>query len=210
MAKADHSIDPRILQSAKAEFLAHGFERASLKTICENAEVTTGALYKRYSGKEALFAAVVEPTLTDLNAVLRQKGDVNPAELSDEELIKAWDMDEGYMMWWFQLLFDRREGFELLLTCAEGSSYTNFQHDWVEQMTGMTYGYYAEAHRRGLLTAELTRPELHVLLSAFWTTIYEPFIHHFRWEQIEAHNAVVCRLFDWYTALGLRGGDTIV
>ena len=203
MAKADHTIDPRILQSAKGEFLAHGFEKASLKTICENAEVTTGALYKRYSGKEALFAAVVEPTLADMQEVLRQKSKVEPAELSDEALIRAWDMDEDYMMWWFKFLFERRDGFELLLACSDGTTYANFQHDWVEQMAVMTYAYYAEGHRRGLMTENLTHPELHVLLSAFWTTIYEPFIHHYSWAQIETHNVIVCRLFNWYKALGI-------
>ena len=58
MAVADRSIDPRILDSARTEFLASGFEKASLKTICEGAGVTTGALYKRYKGKEDLFSAV--------------------------------------------------------------------------------------------------------------------------------------------------------
>ena len=62
MAVADHSIDPRILESARTEFLASGFEKASLKTICEGAGVTTGALYKRYKGKEELFCAVVACT----------------------------------------------------------------------------------------------------------------------------------------------------
>ena len=63
MAVADRSIDPRILDSARTEFLASGFEKASLKTICEGAGVTTGALYKRYKGKEDLFCAVVEQTV---------------------------------------------------------------------------------------------------------------------------------------------------
>ena len=34
MAVADHSIDPRILESARTEFLASGFENAARKTIC--------------------------------------------------------------------------------------------------------------------------------------------------------------------------------
>ena len=48
MAVADRSIDPRILESARTEFLARGLEKASLKTICEGAGVATGALLKRY------------------------------------------------------------------------------------------------------------------------------------------------------------------
>ena len=44
MARADRSIDPRILESARREFLANGFERASLKNICAQAGVTRGAI----------------------------------------------------------------------------------------------------------------------------------------------------------------------
>lgn len=202
MAKPDHSIDPRILDSAKREFLALGFEKASLQHICKQAEVTTGALYKRYRGKEDLFCAVVADTVADLKKILVEKTSVDLHALSDEALIKAWDMDEDYMMWWFQYLYDRHDGFVLLLKCAEGTSYANFQHDWVETMTEATYDYYQEARRRQLTHTNISVEEMHILLSAFWTTIYEPFIHDFTWQQIEAHCRLVCDLFNWYQVLG--------
>lgn len=202
MSKADPSIEPRILESAKREFLARGFEKASLKTICQNAEVTTGALYKRYAGKEDLFRAVVADTMEDLNAVARAKCALDPATLPDEALIKAWDMDEDAMMWWFQYLYDRHDGFLLLLSRAEGTSYANFQHDWVELMTNCTNTYYQEAFRRGLTRVEISCEELHILLTAFWSTIYEPFIHGYDWEKIREHCRLVCRMFDWYKVFG--------
>lgn len=204
MAKADRSIDPRILESAKKEFLEMGFEKASLKHICQQAEVTTGALYKRYKGKEDLFCAVVADVVADLNAVRDEKTSARFDDMSDEELVKAWDMDEAYMMWWFQYLYDRHDGFVLLLKCAEGTSYSNFQHDWVESMTQATYDYYMEAKRRGLTHTDISIEEMHILLSAFWTTIYEPFIHDFTWEQIEKHCRLVCDLFNWYQVLGFK------
>ena len=52
----------------------------------------------------------------------------------------------------------------------------------------------------------MTQEELHVVLSAFWTTIYEPFIHGFAWPEIQRHCTLVCRLFDWYAALGFPKG----
>ena len=52
MSVRDTSIDPRILDSAREEFLRKGFIKSDLKTICDNAGVTTGAVYKRYKGKE--------------------------------------------------------------------------------------------------------------------------------------------------------------
>ena len=179
MAKPDHSLDPLILASARREFLEKGFEKASLKRICENANVTTGALYKRYSGKEELFAAVVADTVA-----------------------KAWDMDEDYMMWWFRYLDERHDGFVLLVSCAENTRYANFQHDWVEKMTQATYGYYREARRRELTTVDMSEAEIHILLTAFWATIYEPFIHGYNLEQLESHCKLVCKLFDWYRVFG--------
>lgn len=202
MAVADHSIDPRILKSARAEFMKHGFEKSSLKAICDGAGVTTGALYKRYKGKEELFCAVVEQTVQDLYAEAERRGNLNPASMSDEQLIRAWEMEGSDMMWWFQYLYERREDFYLLLACSEGTRYSNFQHDWVALLTKATSAFLEEAKSRGLCRNDIQPEELHILLSAFWTTIYEPFIHHFTWEQMENHCRIVCRLFRWHDALG--------
>lgn len=202
MAKPDHSLDPLILASARQEFLEKGFEKSSLKDICAKANVTTGALYKRYSGKEELFAAVVKETVADLNAILEQKCVTDFTKITDESLIKAWDMDEAYMMWWFRFLEERHDGFTLLVSCAENTRYANFQHDWVEKMTESTYAYYQEAYRRGLTKVDVSEIEMHILLTAFWATIYEPFIHGYTPDQLEKHCRLVCHLFDWYRVLG--------
>ncbi|MGN0351017.1 MAG: TetR family transcriptional regulator [Roseburia sp.] len=204
MATRDHSLDKPILESAKKEFLAKGFEKASLKVICENAGVTTGAVYKRYKDKEALFAAVVEETVDDLDKIVDERCSVDVTMLSDDALIGAWDMNNGDMMWWFQYLFEHYEGFVLLISCAETTRYANFQHDWVEKMTQGTYTYYEEAFRRGLATSKISRTELHILLTAFWATIYEPFIHGYTFEQMEEHCQLVCQMFDWYSTFGFK------
>ena len=201
MSKPDHSLDPLILESAKKEFLEKGFERASLKDICAGAQVTTGALYKRYSGKEDLFSAVVSDTIADLDNVCQQKRITDFYAISDGELVRAWKMDEELMMWWFGFLHERHDGFVLLLKCAEGTAYSNFQHDWVEKMTEASYAYYEEAYRRKLTDVSVSIEEMHILLSAFWTTIYEPFIHGYSWDRLEEHCRLVCRMFDWYHVL---------
>ena len=202
MAVADRSIDPRILKSARGEFVKHGFEKSSLKAICDGAGVTTGALYKRYKGKEELFCAVVEQTVADLYAEAKRRGNLDPASMTDEQLIRAWEMEGSDMMWWFQYLYERREDFYLLLACSEGTRYSNFQHDWVALLTKATSAFLEEAKSRGLCRNDIEPEELHILLSAFWTTIYEPFIHHFTWEQMENHCRIVCHLFHWHDALG--------
>lgn len=201
MATPDRSIDPRILESAKKEFLAHGYEKASLKTICSDAGVTTGALYKRYKGKEDLFCAVVADTKAAIDAFVAEKSAVPAATLSDDALVKSWEMGEG-MLAWFHFLYQHHDGFILLLSGSGGTRYANFQHDFVEKMTEETYNYFLEAKNRNLTHANISIEEMHILLSAFWTTVYEPFIHSYTLEQIETHCELMCKLFNWYRVLG--------
>ena len=91
--------------------------------------------------------------------------------------------------------------FVLLLSRSDGTRYANFQHDWVAVLTNATSAFLAEAQRRGICRTDVGPEELHILLSAFWTTIYEPFIHGFDWEQTEQHCRIVCKLFNWHKAL---------
>ena len=61
-----------LLASAKQEFLEKGYQGASLRAICKNAGVTTGALYFFFQDKEDLFAAIVGPVLEKLKHMLQQ------------------------------------------------------------------------------------------------------------------------------------------
>ena len=60
MANENSETLNKIVAAGKAEFLEKGFKSASLRNIVKNAGVTTGAFYGYFSGKEALFAAIVE------------------------------------------------------------------------------------------------------------------------------------------------------
>ncbi|MDD3796784.1 MAG: TetR/AcrR family transcriptional regulator [Lachnospiraceae bacterium] len=207
MSKPDTSIDPRILDSAKKEFLENGFEKASLQTICKNAEVTTGALYKRYKGKEALFGSVVEPTIEGIYAMIRQRtlSREDLQKISDQELIDVWSMKKEVIMHYFKVFHQYRDGFILLLKHAAGTKYEDFAHELVEVMSVSTITYYREGHKRGLFQREISDEEFHVLLSAFWSAVYEPFIHGMSWEQLEYHAELLCSYFDWIRVLDIRG-----
>ena len=61
MSETEKTTQEQILAAAKAEFLAKGFQAASLRQIVKNAGVTTGAFYGYFSSKEAVYAALVEP-----------------------------------------------------------------------------------------------------------------------------------------------------
>ena len=204
MSTPDKSIDPRLLDSAQAEFMKHGFLKAELKTICENAGITTGAVYKRYKGKEDLFCAVVEDIVRELTDFVESRSDMDFTALSDDEIYASWVMSYESMLPFFRLLNDRRDTFSLLIDKAAGTRYEDFSHEYVTKMSYAYEQYFTEARKRGLAEAEVTREEFHVLLSSFWTCICEPFIHGMTWEQIEQHCRIVCRFFNWKDVILLK------
>ena len=66
MAVKDHSLDEKIIKAAWNEFMAYGFQKASLHKIANNAGITTGALYTRYKNKDALFCSLVEDAMASM------------------------------------------------------------------------------------------------------------------------------------------------
>lgn len=53
----------KLLESAMAEFSENGYMKASLRKICADAGVTTGALYFFFKNKNDLFKAIVDEPL---------------------------------------------------------------------------------------------------------------------------------------------------
>jgi AcrR family transcriptional regulator len=60
----------RIRTAALALFSRQGYERTSLREIADELGFTKAALYYHYRSKEDLLAAVLEPLLTELEALL--------------------------------------------------------------------------------------------------------------------------------------------
>ena len=209
MSTPDASIDPRILESAKNAFLEQGYQNTQLKDICRDAGVTTGALYKRYHGKEDLFRALVEDAVEEIRAIVDQHSAQDPALLTDEELLRSWDMytSTWSMQVWFDFLYARRDAFTLLLSCSDGTRYKDFLPQWVEAMTVGTFAYEEECVRRGMVDAPVSLGELQVLMSSFWAMIYQPFLLHFSKEELDAHCEIVCRMFHWKELLQLHLPD---
>ncbi|MCR5024601.1 MAG: TetR/AcrR family transcriptional regulator [Lachnospiraceae bacterium] len=204
MSVRDKSIDPKLLASARTEFMKHGFIKADLKTICDNAGVTTGAVYKRYKGKEELFHAVVEGTLETLDKFISSRTDIDLSQMTDEEISGTWKMDGKGMLNMFKMLWEIHDDFVLLLERSAGTAYENFRHDFAFRMTDSYMKYYEEARKRKLAAAVISKDEMHVLCSSFWTAVYEPFVHGMSWKDIEKHCSTLCRFFNWSGAISMK------
>ncbi|MBP5772576.1 MAG: TetR/AcrR family transcriptional regulator [Eubacterium sp.] len=204
MSAPDRSIDPRLLKAAKEVFLEKGFEMAQLSEICKKAGVTTGALYKRYSGKEELFSEIVSDTIEAMDNYVQRIAEADLTEMTDQELLDGFHMNPEVNLRWFKYLYDHKEGFTLLIKCASGTRYSDFHDVWTEKLNSTHYKFYQEARRRGLATKEVSENEMNILTSAVWTLFYKPFMLDCSWKEIEAMAYILRDFSNWYDALGIK------
>ncbi|MBS5571717.1 MAG: TetR/AcrR family transcriptional regulator [Clostridiales bacterium] len=90
MASRVEGFDEKILACAKEEFLEKGYTDASIRTIAQNAGVSTSTIYTRYSDKEGLFRFLVEPVAKGLKELLRQS-------FSDFSSLTGHEQNEKFM-----------------------------------------------------------------------------------------------------------------
>ena len=131
----------KLLKSALAEFSEKGYMKASLRKICADAGVTTGALYFFFRNKNDLFAAIVDPPLNEhyMNDAEEMAND-DPAVLTAEYHIET----HGGLDALVEYMYQYYDVFILLLTKAQGSEYENAV-DMVVDMTEQ--GFRASADR---------------------------------------------------------------
>ena len=156
MASRIEGFDEKILSCAKEEFLEKGYTDASIRTIAQNAGVSTSTIYTRYSDKEGLFRFLVEPVAKGLKELLRQS-------LSDFSSLTGHEQNEKFMEY-----SDR--GFEAVIAYI----YEYFS-EFKLLITGAPGNYYQE-FLEGLV-------ELHVVSSAFYSGIFEVVIHDMPMEE---------------------------
>ena len=68
--KDDRETKEKLLASAEHEFMEKGYQGASLRNICKNAGVTTGALYFFFKDKDDIFASLVAPVLGSIRTMM--------------------------------------------------------------------------------------------------------------------------------------------
>ncbi|MFT9056427.1 MAG: TetR/AcrR family transcriptional regulator [Ethanoligenens sp.] len=155
-----------LLTSARDEFLKNGYEKASLRTICKNAGLTTGALYFFFKNKEYLFDSLVK------NVSVNFKNIINTyAKIEKEEYQKSLSIGQPYSISsdvehekeFMKYIYANKTAFILLAFRAQGSSYENYYHEITNLIEGKFYDFLNLYQDRS--HSHITRFTIHCLVS---------------------------------------------
>lgn len=132
--KDDKETREKLIASARREFLEKGYQGASLRSICKEAGVTTGALYFFFKDKEDLFASIVEPALIKLRELLNQHMRLELMELQQLPVADEDNMQDDLFasQQILHVIYSDYEMFVLILTKSQGSRFENCIDEFVD------------------------------------------------------------------------------
>ncbi len=181
--KQDKETKVKLLQSAKEEFIEKGYMKASLRNICKNAGVTTGALYFFFQDKEDLFEALTKETVEGIYQLMQghfqeESALVGSGMVPTPESEKHED-DFEIARALIHQMYLHREMVLLVLTKAQGTKYENIADLFIET---------CEKHYWAMAQAMQTAyPE---------AVVDEKFIHWLAHEQIDAFIHMITHIED--------------
>lgn len=138
MANKNHELDSIIVKSAIHEFTKYGYQKASLRKIASNANVTIGAIYTRYANKDILFCSLVLPLIGKIERtyqIIKKEYQTVTMDNFKQAIKKEYDLI-------LNLLFDEYTSSYLLLCKSQGSSLENFFDEIIERKIQETLEFF--------------------------------------------------------------------
>ncbi|MBQ1319505.1 MAG: TetR/AcrR family transcriptional regulator [Solobacterium sp.] len=182
MPKDKTESHEKIISAARREFLARGFEDASMRRIAADAGLTVSALYKHFPGKEEMFAALVQPAVDAFMGMYHRVEREAFSEAGSVEKGHIWkDKKETQMV--MEFIYDHLDEFVLIVTKSRGTAYESFVHEIARKEEETTLRYMELLRARGIPVKTVNRQEFHLLVTANINAIFEAVRHGFTREE---------------------------
>ena len=178
----------RILNSAKKEFLAKGYQEASLRDISKEASVTTGALYGYFKNKEDLFGAIVHCYYYGIQQKYRDV--LNEfLKLPTQTKREAYDaLSTAYMMSLANYMYEHYDEFKLILCCSEDTKYSDLVNEMALIDERATKEYLESLASSGIAVEHISPRLEHILTTGLFSMFFELIVHDI--PQEDAHEYV--------------------
>ncbi len=176
------------MAAAKEEFMEKGYEKASMRSIADRCGMTAAGIYRHCKDKEDLFCQLVSPSEDKLKEWAKEhiQRYADPAKKGKKII---WQDSHIDMM--RELVYPNMVDFHLLIAKSKGSRYENFLHDMTEESQNRFLDYLAEFRRAGAKAPKITPVQLHLLMTAYITALFEPVVHNYSYDEaIEALNVL--------------------
>ena len=202
MPKDKTESHQRIISAATQEFLEKGFQNASTRSIAARAGMTSGGLYRHFQDKEDMFAALVEPALKEFHLWMEAHIRRGYSGALSGDFSAMWKDNEVDMI--REVVYPNLDAFRLILCCSQGTRYENFVDNLVKEHQAIMMEVFENLRAQGVPVKDVSEEELHILMSAYTTAMFEPIAHNYSLEKAMHHLKTIEDFFQpgWHDLMG--------
>ena len=185
-----------ILDTARKHFLKDGLTGASLRNIVKDAGLTTGAFYKYYPTKEALFDALTDPYMEHIYQIYDQIVEEFEKLSASDQTRNMSDTSSDGMDQMVDYIYDHYDNFRLLLKCGDSGKFELFIHNMVDREMKSSLNYIEKMKENGVKIPAVEESLMHMIYTGFFSSVFQIIEHDIDKETAKKN---VHRLREFYT-----------
>ena len=168
MSTKAEDTQKNILDTARKHFLEDGLTGASLRNIVKDAGLTTGAFYKYYPTKEALFDALTDPYMEHIYQIYDQIVEEFEKLSASDQTRNMSDTSSDGMEQMVDYIYDHYDNFRLLLKCGDSGKFELFIHNMVEREMKSSLKYMEKMKEAGVKIPVVEESLMHMIYTGFF------------------------------------------
>lgn len=177
MSTKAEDTEKNILNTARKHFLKDGFSGASLRNIVKDAGLTTGAFYKYYPTKEALFDALTDPYIEHIYQIYDRVVEDFEKLSAKEQTSNMSDTSGDGMDQMIDYIYEHYDNFRLLLKCGDSGKFETFIHNMVDREMRSSLEYVKKMKEYGIEIPIVGESLMHMIYTGFFSSIFQIIEH---------------------------------
>lgn len=177
MSTKAEDTEKSILNTARKHFLKDGFSGASLRNIVKDAGLTTGAFYKYYPTKEALFDALTDPYIEHIYQIYDRVVEDFEKLSAKEQTSNMSDTSGDGMDQMIDYIYEHYDNFRLLLKCGDSGKFETFIHNMVDREMRSSLEYVKKMKEDGIEIPIVGESLMHMIYTGFFSSIFQIIEH---------------------------------
>lgn len=177
MSTKAEDTEKNILNTARKHFLKDGFSGASLRNIVKDAGLTTGAFYKYYPTKEALFDALTDPYIEHIYQIYDRVVEDFEKLSAKEQTSNMSDTSGDGMDQMIDYIYEHYDNFRLLLKCGDSGKFETFIHNMVDREMRSSLEYVKKMKEDGIEIPIVGESLMHMIYTEFFSSIFQIIEH---------------------------------
>ena len=177
MSTKAEDTEKNILNTARKHFLKGGFSGASLRNIVKDAGLTTGAFYKYYPTKEALFDALTDPYIEHIYQIYDRVVEDFEKLSAKEQTSNMSDTSGDGMDQMIDYIYEHYDNFRLLLKCGDSGKFETFIHNMVDREMRSSLEYVKKMKEDGIEIPIVGESLMHMIYTGFFSSTFQIIEH---------------------------------